>query len=216
MRRTTTRRRRAVTDFLADNRRLFPFVGLFLAGVILGVAVYVTAGSRITDDWGALLTCRGISGGLRTGLRALWSSCFSTFLLLGVLCLLGLWSCGAPFVLLVPVFQGLGLGLTEAYYYSLGGRGVAAVAAVIMPHGLLTAAVLAMAGAESLRLCTSLSRQLLPPAAEPSADSGSAPAGGLWNTFRLYCLRYLLFVLGAAGAGLTEVLLRTLFCRLLP
>ena len=53
-------------------------------------------------------------------------------------------------------------------------------------------------------------------AAEPSADSGSAPAGGLWNTFRLYCLRYLLFVLGAAGAGLTEVLLRTLFCRLLP
>ena len=82
--------------------------------------------------------------------------------LLAALYLLGLWACGAPFILLVPLFHGLGLGLTEAYYYAKGAPGVATVAALVMPVGLLSAAVLAMAGAESLRLSTRLSRQLLP------------------------------------------------------
>ncbi len=213
MKRTTTRRRRAMTDFLAGNRRLFPFVGLFLLGAAIGVIAYMTVAPHITRDWGSLLRVSGVTGGLKNGLGALSGAVFSELLLLAALFLLGLWPCGAPFVLLAPLLQGIGLGLTEAYYYSLGRTGVAAVAAVILPHGLLCAAVLTMAGAESLRLSLQLSRQLLP--AEPAALADAAP-GALWPRFRLYCLRFLLFLALALATGLVNVLLRTVFAGLLP
>ena len=200
MKRTTTRRRREIKSFLADNRRLFPFAGLFLGGVAVGVAVYVTArpAGAVLDG---LLALTPVAGGATGWLAALWGSCFSTLLLLAALYLLGLWACGAPFILLVPLFHGLGLGLTEAYYYAKGAPGVATVAALVMPVGLLSAAVLAMAGAESLRLSTRLSRQLLP---------GGTGDGGLWPGFRLYSLRFLLFVLAALAVSGLDVLLRSM------
>ncbi len=213
MRRTSVRRRRQWTEFFTANRRLFPFVGLYLAGVIAGVAVYVTAGSHITDDWGALLRVSGLSGGLKNGLGALGSACFSSLLWLAALFLLGMWPCGAPFVLLSSLMQGVGLGLTEAYYYSMGWRGVAAVAAVILPSSLLSAAVLTMAAVESLRLSAGLSRQLLSLRQLP--DPGPAQSSEQ-SAFRLYCLRYLIFAAAALGVGLLEVLLRTLLAGLLP
>lgn len=209
--RTTTRRRREMAEFISENRRLFPLVGLFLLGVVIGVAVYVAVGKSVTADWGNLLKVTGLSGGLHASLGALWSACFSSACFLAVLFLLGLWSCGAPFVLIVEVIHGIGLGLTQAYYYAMGAKGVAAVAAIIMPNGLLTAAVLIMAGTESMRLSMSLSRQLLPAASGDQTESGA-----LWPSFRLYCLRYLLFLLAAIAVGLLDVLMRVLLWRLLP
>lgn len=214
MKRTTTRRWRESVSFMKRNGRLFPFVGLFVAGVALGVVVYTTAGHRITAHWDALLGVSAVTGGLWAGLQALWGACFSTLCLLGVLYLLGLWACGAPFVLLVPLFHGLGLGLTEAHYYTMGAPGVAAVAAVILPSGLLSGTVLIMAGAESLRLSTALSRRLLP---TEGAEKPRRPAdGGLWGDFRLYSRRFLLFMAAAVAAGAVDVLLRGLLGGLLP
>ncbi len=205
MKRTTTRRRKEAAAFIHENRRLFPFAGLFLLGVLCGVLVY-TAAARPAEEWTGLLQISMAIDGWQSGLSALWGSVLSVVLLLGALFLLGLWPCGAPFILLVPLFYGLGLGLTEAYYYSLGGRGVAAVALVVMPHGLLCAAVLVTAAVESLRLSTRLSRQLLP----------AASGGGLWTVFRLYCLRFLLLLSATLFVGLLDMLFRVLFGRFLP
>ena len=74
---------------------------------------------------------------------------YTLIVLLGVLYLLGLWACGVPFILLVPLFHGVGLGMTEAHYYSTGIGGVTVVAALVMPVGLLSAAVLAAAFRQS-------------------------------------------------------------------
>ena len=195
MKRTTTRRKREIQHFVTDNRRLFPFAALFLAGVGVGVAAYLTAGADLPS---ALLAVSPVGGGATGWLHTWGEACFSTIVLLGVLYLLGLWACGVPFILLVPLFQGVGVGLTEAYYYSTGMGGVAVVATLVMPVGLLGAAVLAAACAESLRLSACLSRQLLPGSAE----------GGLWSGFRLYSLRFLIFLSAAVGVAVIEVLLR--------
>lgn len=195
MKRTTTRRQREFKHFVTDNRRLFPFAVLFLAGVGVGVAVYLTAKHSLPPD---LLTVTPVGVGAAGWLHTLGEACFSTAVLLGVLYLLGLWACGVPFILLVPLFHGVGLGMTEAHYYSTGIGGVTVVAALVMPVGLLSAAVLAAACAESLRLSACLSRQLLPGGAE----------GGLWSGFRLYSLRFLLFLTAAVGVAVIEVLLR--------
>ena len=195
MKRTTTRRQRELKHFVTDNRRLFPFAILFLAGVGVGVAVYLTTRETLPAD---LLTLTPVQTGGMGWLHTLGEACFSTAVLLGVLYLLGLWACGVPFILLVPLFHGVGLGMTEAHYYTKGVGGVATVATLVMPVGLLSAAVLAAACAESLRLSSGLSRQLLPGSAEE----------GLWSRFRLYSLRYLLFVVAAIAVAVVEVLLR--------
>ena len=197
MKRTTTRRKREMKNFMTDNRRLFPFVLLLLAGVGIGVAVYVTAATPVPAE---LLALAPVEGGAAGWLAAWGEAGFSTLVLLGVLFLLGLWACGAPFILLVPLFHGVGLGLTEAYYYSLGWQGVGTVAAVVMPVGLLGGGVLIAACAESLHLSLCLSRRLLPLESQE----------GLWSRFRLYGLRFLLFLGAAAAVALLEVLLRRL------
>ncbi len=192
MKRTTTRRKRELKHFVADNRRLFPFAGLFAAGAAAGVAVYVAADGNIPID---LLSLAPVPHG--GWLHALGSSCFATVLLLSALFLFGLWGCGAPFILTVPLFHGLGLGLTEAYYYSRGLSGVATAAAAVIPVGLLTAALLAAAGAQSLRMSVGLCRHLL-------GDEGQDPR----RDFRLYCLRFLLFLAAALVVSLIDILIR--------
>lgn len=197
MQRTTTRRQREMKHFLADNRRLFPFITLLLAGVGIGVAVYLTAARNLPSN---LLTLSPIEAGAAGWFRGLGEACFSTVVLLGGLYLLGLWACGVPFILLVPLFHGIGLGLTEAHYYHTGLSGVGIVAALVMPVGLLNGAVLIAACAESVRLSSALSRQLLP------GSDGS----DLWSGFRLYSLRFLLFLSAAMVVAVIEVLLRQL------
>ena len=197
MKRTTTRRKREMKHFLADNRRLFPFIALLLAGVGTGVAVYLTTARTLPSD---LLTLSPVETGAAGWFHALGEACFSTVVLVGLLYLLGLWACGVPFILPVPLFHGIGLGLTEAYYYHTGLPGVGIVAALVMPIGLLNGAVLIAACAESVRLSSCLSRRLLPGGEE----------GTLWSGFRLYSLRFLLFLAAAMMVAVIEVLLRQL------
>lgn len=192
MKRTTTRRRRELKHFVADNRRLFPFAGLFAAGVTAGVAAVVAADGVIPPH---LLNLAPIPEG--GWWQAFGNSCFATVLWLAALFLFGLWGCGAPFIMAVPLFHGLGLGMTEAHYYRYGIGGVGIVAAAVMPVGLLTAAILTAAGAESLRMSTGLCRHLL------GGDSENPR-----RDFRLYCLRFLLFLAAALAVSLMDIVLR--------
>ena len=191
MQRTTTRQQRELKHFFTDNRRLFPFAGLFLLGVTVGVAVYLTAGDA------AAVIADVTSSASTEWPDALWDSLFAPLSMMAALYLLGLWGCGAPFILAVPLIHGLGLGVTEAHHYAIGYAGVAMVAVRIMPIGLLTAALLTMACAESLRLSVAVSRLMIPDGT-PAANH---------NSFRLYSLRFALFGGGAVLVALLDVAL---------
>ena len=147
MQRTTTRRQREINRVITHNRRLFPLAGLCVAGVAVGVAVYRTAGDRIPA---ALMSLSPVPAG--GWWQALGSSCFSSVLWLAALFLLGLWGCGAPFILAVPLLHGIGLGLTEAYYYQQGWGGVAMVAAAVMPVVARTSSMIFMANSRGVSL----------------------------------------------------------------
>lgn len=192
MQRTTTRRQRELKRFVSRNRRLFPLAGLFAAGVALGVAVYTATKEHLPT---ALVALSPVSR--HQFWQALGGSCFHTILWLTALFLLGLWGCGAPFILTVPLLHGLGVGVTEAYYYSCGWSGVATAAAAVMPVGLLTAGILIAAGVQSLRMSVDICRRLL----------GDHSDGGR-REMQLYCLRYLLFVAAAVVVSLLDVLVR--------
>ncbi|HBT64784.1 MAG TPA: hypothetical protein DEB10_09025 [Ruminococcaceae bacterium] len=188
-------------EFLAANRLLVLFSMVFLAGSVLGVMIYALSGSIIGEELGTILEVRAIIGGFRDGVSALFSSIFSTILLLALLFLCGLSACGAPFATVVPLFFGMGLGLTEAYYSATGLHGFIASAILIVPHYLVAATALLFGSMESIRMSLLLSRQLL-------SDGG---IGGLWQDFKMYCVRFLAYLIPGFASGIVDVLFRLIF-----
>lgn len=189
------------TDFLLDNRRLLIFLTLFLCGTCSGVLLFVACKDTVSADLAVMLRVEAVEGGFMKGISMLFSSCFSTLLLLAVLFLCGLSACGAPVTIVLPFFFGLGLGMTEAYYYGVGNMGILFTAIFIIPHYLVAAAALLMSCSESLRMTLLISGQLLP----------SVHCGGLWQDFKLYCIRFVIFAGIALAAGIIDVCLRLAF-----
>lgn len=191
-------------EFLAANRLMVLFSMVFLAGAVLGVVIYAMSDSAIARELGTILEVRAVIGGFKDGVTALFSSSFSTILLLALLFLCGLSACGAPFAAVVPLF-GMGLGLTEAYYSAIGIKGYIACALLIVPHYLIAAIALLYGSMESIRMSLLLSRQLLP-------EGGM---GGLWQDFKMYCVRFLVYLMLAFASGVVDILTRLIFGSLL-
>ena len=191
MSRTTRDYGAPVVAFLAENRRLLVFLVLFLCGVAGGCLVFLAAHDMLTGDLALILRVRPVEKGLAGAAAAL------------LLFLCGLSACGAPVTALVPLFFGLGVGLTEAYYYGIGGAGILFTALFVIPHNLLAAAALLMGCSESLRMTLLLSGQLLP----------SVHCGGLWQDFKLYCVRFAMFLGVMLASGVVDVTMRLFFLR---
>lgn len=190
-------------DFLATNRLLLVFCLLFLAGVLLGVMVYAVSRSALDSELGLILSGNSVTKTINDGISSLFSSSFSAIVLLALLFLVGLSACGVPFAVVVPLFFGMGIGLSEAYYYSTGIAGLAVVALLVAPHYLVAAIALILGSMESIRMSLLFSRQLLP----------SGLMGGLWGDFKLYCARFLVFLGLAFASGILDVIMRLLFSR---
>lgn len=185
--------------FLAENRRLLLFLLLPMGGSVCGMLLY----SLIRPaEWLTLLTIERITPSVSAVFSGLFESCFQPILLLSLLFIAGLSACGAPLAVIIPVFWGLGLGLTQASYYASGWQGVLIVAAVMLPHSVMELVALLMAASESLRMSLQFTVLLLP---------RSAHCGGLWQEFRLYGIRFLLLLLLLFGAGALDVILRLVF-----
>lgn len=191
-------------EFLAANRLLLVFSLIFMAGVLIGVMVFALSRTLLSGELSLILNINPADGSFKGGISALFSSSFSTILLLALLFLFGLSACGAPFSVIVPFFFGMGLGLTEAYYYSTGLKGLAAVGLLVAPHYLLAAIALVLGSIESIRMSLLLSRQLLP----------GGILGGLWTDFKLYCVRFVLFLGLAFASGVIDIVMRLIFGRL--
>ena len=191
-------------EFLAANRLLLVYTVIFLSGTLLGMIIYMVSKSVIADDLSTILEIHKIAGGFSGVISALCSSCFSTILLLAFLYLTGLSACGAPFAVLVPLFYGLGLGLSEAYYYSQGMTGLFIAALLVAPHCLIAAVALVLGSMESVRMSLLFSKQLLP----------NGILGGLWMDYKLFTSRFLVFLCMAFASGILDVCMRLIFASL--
>ncbi len=185
--------------FLADNRRLLLFLLLAVFGCVLGMVLYAVIQPSV---WSKLLVLERVPRGFSGAFSQLFESCFQPVLLLTVLFISGLSACGAPSAVVVPIFWGVGLGLVQTHYYADGWSGLLVIAAVLLPHSVMEAVALLMASSEALRMSVRLTGLLLP---------RSAHCGGLWQEFRLYCVRFLLLLLLLFGAGALDVVMRLLF-----
>ena len=199
MLRTSSAWFRQCRRFLKTHSRLVLFLVLLLAGFVAGCCLYNVYGKTESAFLGSVLTLSRLNTDVRSLASAVYHSCFSPVLLLIVLLFCGLSACGLPVILAVPVFFGMGVGMSEAYYYSTGWHGVLLTVILLLPQLVFKAAALLMASAESMRMTLLFSGQLLP---------NQTACGGLYKDFRLYILRFLIFFFMIVAAGITDVLLR--------
>lgn len=193
------------SEFLAANRIMVLFSLIFLMGELIGVIMFGLSGPPVLRELSTILELRAVDGGLRGAVSMLFSSCFSALLLLTVLFLCGLSACGAPFAAVVPLFFGMGLGMTEAFYCAHGIKGFITSSLLIVPHYVVAATALIFGSMESIRMSLLLSRQLLP----------GGGMGGLWQDFKLYFVRFLVFMCLAFASGILDICMRILFGSLL-
>ena len=198
------KRTNKVRQFAAGNRRLLLMTALFLLGCISGVSVYASWGERLPTALHDLLVLTPVDTTLRGVAAQFFTSCFQTVCLLLLLFFSGLSVCGAPVILLVPVFWGLGLGMSVAHQYAAGLSGVLCSALLVVPHGLLKGAALSLFAVQSLQLSAQLAGQLLP---------RGAHCGGLWQAFRAYLAHLLLLLPLVLLAAVIDVGLRLLLLR---
>ncbi len=195
------KRTNSIGRFFLQNRRLLLLLLLPLIGCVCGMVLYAPLQASLPTEWWALLPLKQISGGFHGVFTQWFSACFQPLCLLALLFFSGVSACGAPVVFLVPVFWGIGLGFSEAYYAQNGMAGWFVIAAVLLPSAVMELVALLMACSESLRMTLLVAVQLLP---------RSARCGGLWQDFRLYCARFLLLLVLILGAGALDVILRLL------
>lgn len=190
-----------------DVRRVLPLLILVLIGCGCGVAVYALLRDELPASVTGLLALNPVTGGVRGGFSQLFTTCFQPLCLLAVLFLSGLSACGAPVILLAPLFWGIGLGLSLAHTYTVGTVGLLAAAVFVLPPALPEAIALLIGGVGAMRMSLHMAGQLLP---------HGAHCGGLWQTFRWYCLRFLLVVPLLLLSGLLDVVLRLGLLRFFP
>lgn len=188
-----------IETFCKYKRLLLP-LALLLLGFVCGCAVFCRYGANESGFLGRLLALEPPQAGFRGMLTALYNSCFLPILLLGVLLFCGLSACGVPFILAVPLFFGLGLGMSESYYYSTGWHGVLLTVVVVLPSALIKAAALLLGVAESMRMSLTIGGVL--------TEKNSV--GGLYRELRLFLLRFGLFLLLILAGGIVDTVLRML------
>ncbi len=192
------KRTNSLKRFFTYNRRLLLFLLLPLCGCICGLFLYSPLKS-VSADWLSLLTFGTIEHTVSSVFSTWLSACFQSFCLLALLFICGLSVCGAPCALLLPIFWGVGLGLHQAHYAQSGANGWLILLAVVLPAAAIEMVAILMASSESLHMSALLATQLLP---------RSSRCGGLWEVFKLYCMRFLVLLIPLGLAGAWEVILR--------
>ncbi len=200
------KRTNSIAIFLKQNRRLLLLLLLPLIGCISGMVLYSPLSTSLPAEWWSLLPLTPVRADAASVFSQWLSSCFQPLCLLALLFFSGVSACGAPLVVLVPVFWGIGLGLSETYYAQSGMSGWLVLAVVLLPPAIMELVALLMACSEALRLTLLMAVQFLP---------RSARCGGLWQDFRLYCVRFLVLLAFVLGAGALDVILRLLLGGLL-
>lgn len=196
MRRTTHigRKWKRLCRFCTEHRRMLFYIVLFAAGVWGGSSIRLSLLQSVLP----MDAIESVTGTFFDGFSQILSSWFLPEILLLILFLVGLSAWATPITIMVPLFYGLGLGMTQAYCITQMDSGFLVSLLWIWPHSLIEITALLLGCLESLRLSLIIGTQLIP----------GGTIGSLWRDFRLYLLRFLWCSLIAFVAATVDVLLR--------
>lgn len=185
-----------VLSYLRRHKSPVILGGIFIFGVALGSSAI-----------------RGISGDLARGLTALlggfvdaratqtlgetlMSSLAQNIILMIILFFSGFCAIAAPIIYMVPLFKGLGYGLTSAALLSVYGlRALPFVGFLLLPNTLLSAVIIVAASDEALKM-SRIFLSIIRPNEQNRGAKAPTPIS--------YCVKFGLLCLAMVGGALLE------------
>lgn len=134
-------------------KTLTPFVGLILLGVALGSLTYILSSDSLSGSLGALNTDYLSLRLGETYMEVFLSSLFNSTVMLLTLFFAGLCAAAFPFVLIAPVYKGLGIGASVSeLYFSTGKEGIAYTLLLIVPSAVISCYAVMIGTREAYRM----------------------------------------------------------------
>lgn len=183
-----------------DSAILFLMV-LYLLGALIGTFLYcspdIVSIENLSKFSGSLIDSR--LG--QTFLQTLVNSFSGAFLLLLCCFILGFGAIFQPVEIIIPIFRGLGMGVSLAGMYSqfgISGFGISLI--LIIPNGIISAIVLIIGVREAIRMSNSIGMVVF------SQKSGFEPVD-----YRLYFTKFVILSAILVVSSLADSLLTFLF-----
>lgn len=156
--------KREAQSFYRAHYQFIVFAALIAAGILIGALLARQAVTSGQSSFGNVLKA---SFSAQTASKGFWSllfsSFFSSFLMILAAFLCGLSAVGQPILLLLPLFKGAGLGFSIGFLYmQYGAKGVTLSALCIIPEGLINCIALIFACRAGLRYACRLACTVLP------------------------------------------------------
>ena len=190
--------------FAKRNKLSLFLLLLFFLGMVYG-AIVVSAGSTELIDTLSFMTSGFIEKRAEQSLLTTFlGSVSSNGMLLIVLFFLGFGAIFQPAEGFIPIFRGLGLGLSMGYLYSYYGlKGVGFCCLLILPHAFISTLTLILAARESIKLSNLFFGCIR---RRPEEAIGA-------KAIKLYTMKYLIFLVFVLAAAIVDCLMTFLFAR---
>lgn len=186
------------------NASLFLTLLIFFLGMIYGVLL-CRGGEDVYDSLQFLVGEYSRGMPQQSILQTFLYSFGSVFFFLLVAYLLGFCSIGLPLILLIPLFQGLGLGSFMGYlYFTQGLHGIGYCLLILLPYTMLALIAIVIGCREAIRLAGTLFHSIL---------VGNGPPINP-GALKLYHMKFLILCTFALGAALIHTICLVLFARL--
>lgn len=189
---------------LPIRREILMFSILLLSGLLIGVLVAKNGNesilaqvSRMFDSFYSVRENQSIGASVINSLKV--SCAFWLINLLFGLCLIGI-----PFVTIIPVIRGLGIGLVTGYIYSIYGiKGIGYCFLIIFPGALISFIALIYAVSDSFKMSLyTLS----------SCVNSGAPKGGA-EKIKIFAVRQIFYLMLFAVSAFTDGIVNKLFAE---
>lgn len=191
-------------QMLGGNWKMCLLGGMLLAGMITGALIARGVGESGTDSLGLMLSGFSEDRAQQSFFTTLGNSLLSSVPVLLLSFLLGICPAGVLLLPVVPLFRGMGLGVTMGYLYAAWGlTGVGYSALLIIPGAAVSSIAFLFACREGMRLSALFLKSILPNET-PSA---------LWPEFRKYLLRFGAFLVLLLIAAITDAFFSAAFSQ---
>jgi uncharacterized membrane protein SpoIIM required for sporulation len=188
----------------SETVSIFVLMAILFAGVLAGVLLYCNADEFYYSKFESISVSFIKKSFQYSFLQLVVNSFAGTFFLVLVCFFLGFGSVFQPVELLVPLFKGLGLGISLAdMYYSLGFNGLLLSLMLIIPNAVISSFALIIACRESIRMSNSIKNILF----GKSLDYNKID-------FRLYITKFIIVTVILGGSSLLDGAVTILFLKI--
>ncbi|MGI6772816.1 MAG: stage II sporulation protein M [Acutalibacteraceae bacterium] len=167
---------------MKDYYRLVLLISLFIAGMLIGALTFKNSGSNISTLLTDMVIKQSAERTSQAAIVTFINSLLVNAAFVGIAFTMGMCCIGTPFIGLLPLIKGLGLGMVAGYFYNNDVAGILYYLLIILPGAVISTVALIISCGESIRMSGEMLKVV-------SSKKSASPDG-----IKTYMSRYIIIV----------------------